>query len=107
DIQVQISTSGGFLPMTAAARAAVGSRLLRNDVPQLQVAFGQLKGPVALTPFRVAEHDKIRVVVEEELEAAWAGRKSAKQALDDAVQRGNLLLTPVSAVGKQPAKRKK
>lgn len=107
DIQVQISTSGGFLPMTAAARAAVGSRLLRNDVPALQVAYGQLKGPAALTPFRVAEHDKIRTVVEEELEAAWAGRKSAKQALDDAVQRSNQLLTSTAAPAKRPAAHKR
>lgn len=105
DIQVQISAAGGFLPMTAAARAAVGSRLLRNDVPALTVAYGQLKGPGALTTFRVSENEKIRTIVEEELEAAWSGKKSAKQALDDAVHRGNQFLAPAPAP--RPTTRKK
>jgi sn-glycerol 3-phosphate transport system substrate-binding protein len=32
---------------------------------------------------------QIRNIVDEELEAVWSGQKSAKQALDAAVSRGN------------------
>ena len=35
---------------------------------------------------------QIRNVVDEELESVWSGQKSAKQALDDGVRRGNELL---------------
>ena len=35
---------------------------------------------------------QIRTVIDEELENVWNGKKTAKQALDDAVQRGNALL---------------
>ena len=41
-----------------------------------------------------------RTVIEEELEAAFAGRKPAKQALDDAVRRGNEILRQFEAANK-------
>jgi sn-glycerol 3-phosphate transport system substrate-binding protein len=33
-----------------------------------------------------------RDIINEELEAIWSGKKTAKQGLDDAVARGNKLL---------------
>ena len=38
---------------------------------------------------RLGNHLLIRAVVDEELEQTWALRKPPKQALDDAVRRGN------------------
>jgi len=35
---------------------------------------------------------QVRDVINEELEAVWAGDKDAKTALDEAVKRGNVLL---------------
>jgi len=35
---------------------------------------------------------QIRDVEDEELEAVWSGKKTPKEALDDAVKRGNALL---------------
>ena len=35
---------------------------------------------------------QIRNIIDEELEAVWSGKKTAKAALDDAVKRGNELL---------------
>ena len=32
---------------------------------------------------------QIRNIIDEELEAVWSGQKNAKQALDEAVKRGN------------------
>ncbi len=93
DLQVEFSAAGGFLPMTAAARAAADSKLLKADAAGLKVAYAQLQGPGALRSLRVAEIEKVRLITDEELEAAWAGRTPAKQALDNAVQRGNLILS--------------
>jgi sn-glycerol 3-phosphate transport system substrate-binding protein len=41
-----------------------------------------------------------RTVIEEELEAAFAGKKTAKQALEDAVKRGNDILRQFEAANK-------
>jgi len=41
-----------------------------------------------------------RTIIEEELEAAFAGKKSAKAALDAAVKRGNELLRQFEAANK-------
>jgi sn-glycerol 3-phosphate transport system substrate-binding protein len=35
---------------------------------------------------------QIRTIIDEELENVWTGKITAKQALDTAVERGNLLL---------------
>ena len=108
DLQVQLTAASGFLPMTAAARAAAGSKLLQADVAGLNIAYRQLQGPAALRTIRVSEIEKVRIIVEEELEAAWSGKTPAKEALDIAVQRGNLVMhhTPAAAA-KAPASKKK
>ena len=41
---------------------------------------------------RFGNYAQIRNVINEELEHVWGGKKSAQQALDDAVQRGNAML---------------
>jgi sn-glycerol 3-phosphate transport system substrate-binding protein len=38
---------------------------------------------------RLGNFVQIRTINDEELEQVWSGRKTAKQALDDAVRRGN------------------
>jgi sn-glycerol 3-phosphate transport system substrate-binding protein len=38
---------------------------------------------------RLGNMVQLRAIVDEELEQVWAGKKSAKEALDSAVQRGN------------------
>jgi len=105
DLQVELTAASGYLPMTAAARAAAGSKLLKTDVAGLNVAYRQLQGPAALRTLRVSEIEKVRIIVEEELEAAWSGKTPAKEALDVAVQRGNLILQAAPAA-KAPARRK-
>jgi len=105
ELQVELTAVAGFLPMTPAARAAAESKLLKADVAGLNVAYRQLQGPLALRALRVSEIERVRIIVEEELEAAWSGKTPAKQALDLAVQRGNLVLQPAPAA--KPAARKK
>ncbi|KKL57147.1 hypothetical protein LCGC14_2238330, partial [marine sediment metagenome] len=41
---------------------------------------------------RLGNFDQIRGIIDEELEAVWAGDKDAQAALDTAVERGNQLL---------------
>ena len=41
---------------------------------------------------RLGSFDQIRGIIDEELEAVWAGQKTAQQALDSAGERGNQLL---------------
>ena len=50
---------------------------------------------------RVSQTDRVRLIVEEELESVWEGRKPAKEALDHAVRRGNAVMVPVSTSGKK------
>ena len=88
-LQVEFTAMEGFLPMTPVARAAANSKLLQADVANLDVAYLQLQGKGSLYPLRVSQIEPVRVIVEEELEAAWDGRKPAKEALDNAVERGN------------------
>ena len=38
---------------------------------------------------RLGNFVQIRAIIDEELEQVWAGKKTAKEALDDAVKRGN------------------
>ncbi len=90
--QVEMTAAAGFLPMTPAAVAAAGSKLLKADLAGLNVARRQLQGPLALRALRVSQIEPVRIIVEEELEASWSGRTPAKQALDIAVQRGNAVL---------------
>nr|AUN37033.1 glycerol-3-phosphate ABC transporter periplasmic glycerol-3-phosphate-binding protein [uncultured bacterium] len=41
---------------------------------------------------RLGNMPQIRVIVDEELESVWTGKKTPQQALDTAVERGNQLL---------------
>jgi sn-glycerol 3-phosphate transport system substrate-binding protein len=63
--------------------------------PGSDVATRQMlnKPPLAFTKgLRLGNMQQIRTVVDEELESVWSGKKTAKEALDTAVQRGDLLL---------------
>ena len=92
EVQIGLTLAGGFLPMTSVARAAAGSKLMKADLDGLQVAYDQLKGKTAMPTVRVSQMESVRRIVEEELESVWANRKPAKEALDNAVQRGNAVL---------------
>jgi sn-glycerol 3-phosphate transport system substrate-binding protein len=92
ETQVELTAAGGFLPMTPVARAAGRSRLLKADMAGLDIAYVQLQGKGPLRTLRVSQIEPVRIIVEEELEAVWADKKPAKEALDTAVLRGNAVL---------------
>jgi sn-glycerol 3-phosphate transport system substrate-binding protein len=95
EVQVEMTVADGFLPMTPVARAAAGSKLLKSDLAGLQVAYAQLQGKASAPAVRVAQIEPVRIIVEEELETVWENKKPAKEALDNAVQRGNSVMPPV------------
>ena len=49
---------------------------------------------------RLGNFVQIRAIVDEETEQIWTGKKSAKEALDSAVTRGNELLVKFEAANK-------
>lgn len=100
EIQIEIVRRYGGLPLTAAARAAARSALLRDDDRTLEVAFASLNGNGAKTPVRVANIEPVLLIANEELEAVWADRKPAKAALDTSVTRGNGILGSAPALKK-------
>jgi len=109
EIQVEITKMGGYLPMTPVARAVANSKLLAGDLVGMKVAYAQLKSEGAAHPVRVSQIPSVRLIVDEELEAVWADKKTAKEALDTAVARGNVILAKSAApeAGKKsPAKKK-
>jgi sn-glycerol 3-phosphate transport system substrate-binding protein len=71
--------------------------------PGADVAVKQLtnKPPTANSKgIRFGNYVQGREVIEEEMEAAFAGKKTAKAALDDAVKRGNDILRKFEAANK-------
>jgi sn-glycerol 3-phosphate transport system substrate-binding protein len=49
---------------------------------------------------RLGNFLQIRTIIDEELEQVWAGKKSSKDALDEAVKRGNEQLERFQAANK-------
>lgn len=88
EMQVELVRVYGQLPLTRAARAAVKSKVLRDRDQSLEVAYASMNGDGAKSQLRVANMERVRVILDEELEAVWADKKPAKAALDTAVIRG-------------------
>ena len=92
EMQIELVRTYGQLPLTAVSRAAVSSKVLKDDESSLKVAYGSMNGKGAQPSVRVANIDPVRLIADEELEAVWADKKPAKAALDTAVNRGNAVL---------------
>ena len=85
----------GYLPVTTAAYELTKKDGFYEKNPGSDVATRQMlnKPPLPFTKgLRLGNMPQIRTIVDEELESVWSGKKTAKEALDTAVQRGNLLL---------------
>ena len=100
EVQINLTLAGGFLPMTSVARSAANSKLKKADLAGVQAAYEQLKDKAPTPAVRVSQIESVRRIVDEELEAVWANRKPAKEALDNAVQRGNSAMRTVLAKAK-------
>jgi sn-glycerol 3-phosphate transport system substrate-binding protein len=100
EVQAKWHQDTGYVPITLAAYELTKSQGFYDKNPGTDIAVRQL----TLNPptehskgLRLGNFVQIRDVMEEELEAVWAGTKSAQQALDDAVRRGNELLRQFEA----------
>jgi sn-glycerol 3-phosphate transport system substrate-binding protein len=100
EVQADWHQFTGYLPVTQAAYELTREQGFYDKNPGTDVAIKQMTGKPP-TPnskgIRLGNFVQIRDVIEEELETVWAGQKSAQQALDDAVSRGNDLLRKFEA----------
>jgi sn-glycerol 3-phosphate transport system substrate-binding protein len=90
-------TDTGFLPVTRAAFRQVEASGFYQQNPGTDVPIRQmLRGPGETTEntrgIRLGGFVEIRGIMQEEIERALQGQQTAKQALDNAVQRGNQVL---------------
>lgn len=81
----------GYLPVTLAAYELTKNSGYYEKHPGSEVAVTQMIRKV--TPktlgIRLGNFNQIRTIINEETEQIWTGKKTAKEALDDAVKRGN------------------
>lgn len=95
DRQVAIHKASGYLPITKAAYAKAKELGFYKDAPYLETPLLELtnKEPTENSRgLRLGNMVQLRDVWSEEIESALAGKKTAKDALDTAVQRGNQML---------------
>lgn len=95
DRQVYLHEVSGYLPITKAAYEKTEASGFYKKNPILQVPLKELtnKPPTKNSRgLRFGDMVKLRTIWAEEFEAALAGKKSPKAALDEAVARGNQVL---------------
>jgi sn-glycerol 3-phosphate transport system substrate-binding protein len=103
EIQMQWHTSTGYVPITQASYDLTRKSGFYDKNPGADMPVKQLtnKAPTANSKgLRFGNFVQGRTVIEEELEAAFSGKKDAKTALDDAVKRGNDILRQFEAANK-------
>jgi sn-glycerol 3-phosphate transport system substrate-binding protein len=94
----------GYVPITMAGFALASGQGYYIKNPGADVPFRQL----TLTEptensmgLRLGNMPEIRVIIQEEMEKSFQGQQTAKQALDSAVQRGNVVLRNFERTNKQ------
>lgn len=92
----------GYLPLTKASYELTEKSGFYKQNPGTDVSVEQMirKTTDKSRGIRLGNFVQIRTINDEELEQVWAGRKAPKQALDDAVRRGNELLARFEAANK-------
>ena len=95
EIQAKWHQDTGYLPITSAAGDLTREQGFYEANPGTDIAVIQMtaKEPTGNSKgLRLGSFDQIRGIIDEELEGVWAGDKTAQEALDSAVERGNALL---------------
>jgi sn-glycerol 3-phosphate transport system substrate-binding protein len=95
DRQLWYAKSTGYVPITKAAYEKAKAEGVYKDQPYLETPLIELtnKEPTENSRgLRLGNMVQLRDVWSEEIEQALAGKKTAKQALDAAVERGNTML---------------
>ena len=95
DIQAKWHQDTGYMPITMAAYEQTRASGFYEQNPGTDIAIIQMTGKAPTgnsKGLRLGSFDQIRGIIDEELEAVWSGDKTAQEALDSAVERGNRLL---------------
>ena len=95
EIQAAWHQNTGYLPITRAAFDLTRAQGFYDRTPGTAISIEQitLKPPTENSwGLRLGSFVLIRSAIEDELEQAFSGKKSAQAALDSAVERGNRLL---------------
>lgn len=103
EVQMDWHVKTGYVPITQAAFELTKKSGFYDKNPGRDMAVRQLTNKLPTENskgLRFGNFVQGRTVIEEELEAAFAGRKTAKAALDDAVRRGNEILRQFEAANK-------
>jgi sn-glycerol 3-phosphate transport system substrate-binding protein len=92
----------GYLPLTKASFEMTEKSGFYKQNPGTDVSVTQMirKTTDKSRGIRLGNFVQIRAINDEELEQVWAGKKSAKEALDTAVKRGNEQLERFQAANK-------
>lgn len=95
EVQAKWHQDTGYLPITKAAAELTREQGFYEENPGTDIAVEQMtaKQPTENSKgIRLGSYDQIRGIIDEELEAVWAGDKDAQAALDSAKERGDKLL---------------
>jgi len=94
DVQSNFHKKTGYLPITLAAYKMTDESGFYKQNPGTDTAVNQMirKTTDKSRGIRLGNYVQIRTIEDEELEQVWAGKKTAKEALDSIVKRGNELL---------------
>jgi sn-glycerol 3-phosphate transport system substrate-binding protein len=91
------------VPITTAASTLSAEQGFYDENPGTDTAIKQLSLN-APTPnsrgLRFGNFVQIRDIINEEMEALWAGKATAQEAMDTAVERGNALLRKFESANK-------
>ncbi|NBT55106.1 MAG: sn-glycerol-3-phosphate ABC transporter substrate-binding protein UgpB [Betaproteobacteria bacterium] len=103
DVQAATHQRTGYLPITMAAYEMTDKSGFYAKNPGTDVGVTQMirKTTDKSRGIRLGNYVQIRTIEDEELEQVWAGKKSAKEALDSIVTRGNELLEKFEKANKK------
>ena len=101
-VQSESHKRTGYLPVTLASFKLTEDSGFYKQNPGTDTAVNQMirKTTDKSRGVRLGNFVQIRAIMEEELEQVWSGKKSAKDALDAAVKRGNEQLERFQAANK-------
>jgi sn-glycerol 3-phosphate transport system substrate-binding protein len=93
----------GYLPITTAAYQLTEKSGFYKEKPGTDVAVTQMirKTTDKSRGIRLGNHVQLRAIMDEELEQVWGGKKTAKEALDSVVKRGDELLARFEKANKR------
>ncbi|HNQ85763.1 MAG TPA: sn-glycerol-3-phosphate ABC transporter substrate-binding protein UgpB [Deltaproteobacteria bacterium] len=92
EMQVYWHKETGYFPITLAAYEQLKKDGYYTEYPYQEVGIKQLtrRDPTKISRgLRLGYFIQIRNIINEELELVWSGKKTAKEAMDSAVARGN------------------